>query len=59
MAIDLVGLMKGYLTPDVIQRAVGQVGESSGATQKALAGIVPTLLAGLTNMGRCPTARSS
>ena len=51
MAMDLVELMKGYLTPDVIQRAASQVGESSGATQKALAGIVPTLLAGLTNMG--------
>ena len=54
MAMDLVELVKGYLTPDVIQRAAGQVGESSGATQKALAGIVPTLLAGLTNMGSTP-----
>ena len=59
MATDLVELVKGYLTPDVIQRASGQVGESSGATQKALAGIVPTLLAGLTNMGSTPDGRSS
>jgi len=54
MAMDLVELVKGYLTPDVIQRAAGQVGESSGATQKALAGIVPTLVAGLANMGSTP-----
>jgi outer membrane protein OmpA-like peptidoglycan-associated protein len=32
----------------VIQRAATQVGESSGATQKALAGIVPTLVGALT-----------
>jgi hypothetical protein len=48
MAIDLVELVKGYLTPDVIQRAATQVGESSRATQKALAGIVPTLVGALT-----------
>ena len=38
MAMDLVELVKGYLTPDVIQRAASYTGESSGATQKALAG---------------------
>jgi OOP family OmpA-OmpF porin len=49
MAIDLMDLVKGYLTPDVIQRAAGNIGESNSATQKALAGIVPTLVAGLAN----------
>src|SRR5262245_1322681 len=49
MAIDLMDMVKGYLTPDVIQRAASSVGESNGATQKALAGIVPTLVAGLAN----------
>ena len=49
MAIDLVDLVKGYLTPDVIQQAATHVGESSGATQKALVGIVPTLIGALTN----------
>jgi len=48
MAIDLVELVKGYLTPDVIQRASSYTGESSGATQKALGGIVPALLGALT-----------
>jgi OOP family OmpA-OmpF porin len=51
MAIDLVELVKGYLTPDVIQRAASYAGESSAATQKALGGIVPTLVGALTNMG--------
>jgi OmpA-OmpF porin, OOP family len=44
VAIDLVDLVKGYLTPDVIGKASDLVGESSGATQKALGGIVPTLV---------------
>jgi Bacterial protein of unknown function (DUF937) len=49
MAIDLVDVVKGYLTPDVIEKAATHVGESSGATQKALAGIVPTLVGALAN----------
>jgi outer membrane protein OmpA-like peptidoglycan-associated protein len=49
MAIDLVDLVKGYLTPDVVQKAAAFVGESSGATEKALAGIVPALIGALTN----------
>jgi hypothetical protein len=39
----------GDLTPDLIQKASGYVGESSGATQKALGGIVPTLVSALMN----------
>lgn len=49
MAIDLVDIVKGYLTPDVIQKASGLVGESNGATQKALGGTVPTLLSAVMN----------
>ena len=49
MAIDLVDLAKGYLTQDVIQTASSYVGESSGPTQKALAGIAPTLVSALMN----------
>src|SRR5262249_48779820 len=40
---------KGHLTPDVIQQVASSVGESNSATQKALAGVVPTLVAGLAN----------
>ena len=49
IALDLVEQVKTYLTPDVLQKASIQIGESSGATQKALGGIIPTLLGGLAN----------
>jgi len=49
VATDLVDTVKGYLTPDVIQKAAELVGESNGATQKALGGIVPTLISGVMN----------
>lgn len=49
MAIDLVDLVRGYLTPEIIQKAATLVGESNGATEKALGGIVPTLIGALTN----------
>jgi len=49
MAVNLVELAKGYLTPDVIQKAATFVGESESATQKAMNGIVPTLIAALAN----------
>jgi OmpA-OmpF porin, OOP family len=49
MAVNLVEMAKGYLTPDIIQKAASFVGESESATQKAMNGIVPTLIAGLAN----------
>ena len=49
MAVNLVELAKGYLTPDVVQKAATFVGESESATQKAMNGIVPTLIAALAN----------
>ena len=49
MAVNLVELAKGYLTPDIIQKAASFAGESESATQKAMNGIVPTLIAGLAN----------
>jgi outer membrane protein OmpA-like peptidoglycan-associated protein len=49
MAIDLVDVVKGYLTPDVIEKAATHVGESSGSTQKALTAVVPALVAALMN----------
>ncbi len=50
MATDLIGLVKGYLTPDVMQRAASYVGESPAATQKAIGGVVPTIVAALSNL---------
>jgi hypothetical protein len=49
MAVNLVELVKGYLTPDILQKAGSFVGESESATQKAMNGIVPTLIAAFAN----------
>ena len=49
MAVNLVELAKGYLTSEVIQKAATFAGESEPATNKAMNGIVPTLIAGLAN----------
>ena len=49
MATNLVDLIKGYLTPDIVKKASTFVGESESATQKAVSGIVPALLAAMAN----------
>lgn len=49
MAVNLVELVKGYLTPDVLRKGASFVGESESATQKAMNGIIPTLIAALAN----------
>jgi len=49
MTINLVDLIKGYLTPDIVKKASTFVGESESATQKAVSGIVPALLAAMAN----------
>ena len=41
MAVNLIELAKGYLTPDIIRKASSFVGESESVTQKAMDGIVP------------------
>jgi OOP family OmpA-OmpF porin len=55
MAVNLVELVKGYLTPDIIQKAGSFVGESESTTQKAMNGIVPALLAALANQASTST----
>jgi outer membrane protein OmpA-like peptidoglycan-associated protein len=49
MAVNLVEMVRGYLTPDIVQKAASFVGESEPATQKSMNGIVPTLIAALAN----------
>ena len=56
MATNLLDLVKGYLTPDIVDKAASYVGESGPATQKAHAGILPTILAALMNQGSTATA---
>src|SRR5262245_664432 len=51
MATNLSELVMAHLTPDVVERAASYVSESGPATQKALAGIVPTIVAALANFG--------
>lgn len=50
MATSLLDTLGTYLTPDIIGKASSMLGESSGDTQKAMSGILPTLLGGVTNM---------
>src|SRR4051794_6335686 len=46
----LIEAVRGYLTPDVLRGASSFTGESEASTSKALGGVVPTLLGGITNM---------
>jgi len=55
MAINLVSLVMQFLTPDMIGRIAGALGLDRGATQTALGGAVPGLLAGLTNVVAQPS----
>ena len=43
MALNLIDLTKDYLTPDVMSKLTGLVGESPAATQKAVGAIIPSL----------------
>ena len=55
MAVDLVGLIKISLTPDVVQKAAAYVGESESATRKALNASVLTLVAAMTTQISTPS----
>jgi OmpA-OmpF porin, OOP family len=54
MAVNLVDQIRSYLTPDIMQRVSAYVGEPEGVTQKAMTGIVPTLVAALANQASSP-----
>jgi len=47
--IDLMDQVKSLLTPDIISKMASFVGETPAATQKALGGMVPSVIAGLAN----------
>lgn len=49
MSFDLLETVKNLFTGEVIGKAADQLGESEGGIQKALGGIVPTVLTGLLN----------
>lgn len=54
MALNLIDLAKDYLTPDVISKMAGLVGESPAATQKAMGAIVPSLAGVACNQASTP-----
>ena len=47
--IDLMDQVKSLLTPDIVSKMASFVGETPAATQKALGGMVPSVIAGLAN----------
>ena len=47
MAVNILETVKGYLTPDLITKASGMLGESESGISKALSGLVPTVFGGL------------
>lgn len=47
MAIDLLGLAKGYLTSEVLGKVSSYLGESPTSTKTALDGVLPVVMGGL------------
>jgi outer membrane protein OmpA-like peptidoglycan-associated protein len=47
MSLDLLNTVKGLFTGDVISQSAARLGESEAAIQKAVSGIIPTVLTGL------------
>jgi outer membrane protein OmpA-like peptidoglycan-associated protein len=48
MSFNILDAVKGYLTPDLIGSAASFLGESDSSVSKALTGLVPAALAGIT-----------
>jgi len=58
MATNLLDSLKGLITPDLLSKAAGMLGESEGATSKALGAVFPTVLSGLLNKAQDAGAMS-
>jgi hypothetical protein len=58
MALNLIDLAKDYLTPDVVSKIAGQIGESPTATQKAIGAAVPSLAGVACNQAATPAGAS-
>jgi outer membrane protein OmpA-like peptidoglycan-associated protein len=48
---SIVDLVRDTLTPDLMRKMSGVVGESAGATEKAVGAAIPALLAGIADKG--------
>jgi len=51
MSINIVDLVKNYVSPDLISRASALLGESDGGISKALSGLIPSILGGVVAKG--------
>lgn len=49
MAINIVDLVKNYVSNDLVTKAGSFLGESEGGVSKAVSGLIPALLGGLVN----------
>lgn len=49
MSLNLLDSLKGYITPELITKASGMLGESESGITKAVSAVLPTLLSGLVN----------
>src|SRR5262249_48224434 len=58
MAINLTSVVTQLLTPEVIAQIASFLGIDRGATQKAVEGAVPTMLASLADLVRTPAGAS-
>jgi OmpA-OmpF porin, OOP family len=54
MSINLLDMAKGVLTPDMISKAAGLLGESPEGTTKALGGVLPLVLGGMADHSSKP-----
>jgi outer membrane protein OmpA-like peptidoglycan-associated protein len=59
MANDLLGMIQGYLTPDVMGKIGSLVGESPANAEKGLGSAIPAVLSGLMNMGSTSSGAST
>ncbi|MFM2267494.1 MAG: hypothetical protein RL757_935 [Bacteroidota bacterium] len=55
MSVNLMDMMKGYMTDAVMGKASEFLGENAGATQKAMGAILPALLGGAANQAASPS----
>ncbi|WP_262919154.1 DUF937 domain-containing protein [Niabella hibiscisoli] len=51
MSINIVDLVKNYVSPDLISRASALLGESDSGISKALSGLIPSILGGVVAKG--------
>lgn len=56
---DLLESLRRFISPDLISRTSGELGENEPATAKAFGGIIPAVLAGLVSRTSEPGAMSS